>query len=69
MNNLVLVDTNILIYAIDAASQFYERALKFLSNDTLRFFTTSKNISEFLVVLTRNEEIDLSSAECKGGQN
>ncbi len=64
MNNLVLVDTNILIYAIDADSQFHERALKFLSNDTLRFFTTSKNISEFLVVLTRNEEIDLSSAEC-----
>ena len=64
MNNLVLVDTNILIYAIDADSQFHERALKFLSNDTLRFFTTSKNISEFLVILTRNEEIDLSSAEC-----
>lgn len=64
MNNLVLVDTNILIYAIDADSQFHERALKFLSNDTLRFFTASKNISEFLVVLTRNEEIDLSSAEC-----
>ena len=64
MNNSVLVDTNILIYAIDADSQFHHRALNFLCDPTLRFFTTSKNISEFLVVLTRNEEIDISTIEC-----
>ena len=53
MNNSVLVDTNVLIYAIDADSQFHHRALKFLSDPTIQFFITSKNISEFLVVLTQ----------------
>ena len=38
MNNSVLVDTNVLIYAIDADSQFHHRALKFLSDPTKRFF-------------------------------
>ena len=64
MNNSVLVDTNILIYAIDADSKFHHRALKFLSDPTIRCFITSKNISEFLVVLTRNEEINISTSEC-----
>ena len=63
MNNSVLVDTNILIYAIDADSQFHHRAVKFLSNPTIRLFITSKNISEFLVVLTRNKEINISNSE------
>ena len=64
MNNSVLIDTNVLIYAIDADSQFHYRALKFLSDPTIRYFITSKNISEFLVVLTRNEDINISTAEC-----
>ena len=64
MNNSVLVDTNVLIYAIDADSKFHQRALNFLCDPTIRFFTTSKNISEFLVVLTRNKEIDISTNEC-----
>ncbi len=64
MNNSVLVDTNILIYALDADSQFHHRALKFLYDPTIRFFITSKNIAEFLVVLTRNEEINISTSEC-----
>jgi len=64
MNNSVLVDTNVLIYAIDADSRFHDRALRFLSDPALRLFTTSKNVSEFLVVLTRNEEIALSPTEC-----
>ncbi len=64
MNNSILVDTNILIYAIDADSQFNERAVRLLSDSSLKLFTTSKNISEFLVVLTRNTEINLSSSEC-----
>ena len=64
MNNSVLVDTNVLIYATDADSQFHDRALRFLLAPTIRLFTTSKNISEFLVVLTRNNEISLSTSEC-----
>ncbi|WP_067619310.1 type II toxin-antitoxin system VapC family toxin [Dissulfuribacter thermophilus] len=64
MDNSILVDTNVLIYAVDADSQFNNQAVKFLSDSALKLFTTSKNISEFLVVLTRNAEIELSSSEC-----
>jgi len=64
MDNSILVDTNVLIYAVDADSRFHEQAVKLLSDPTLKLFTTSKNISEFLVVLTRNDEIKLSAAEC-----
>jgi len=64
MNSSVLIDTNILIYAIDADSRFHNSALKLLLDPTLKLFTTSKNLSEFLVVLTRNKEIELSTTEC-----
>ncbi len=63
MNNSILVDTNVLIYAVDADSRFHDKAIKLLSDPTSKLFTTSKNISEFLVVLTRNEEIKLPTAE------
>ena len=62
MNSSVLVDTN--VYSIDADSRFHNRALKLLLDPTLKLFTTSKNLSEFLVVLTRDEEIALSTTEC-----
>ena len=64
MSNNVLIDTNVLIYAIDADSKFHDSAWNILFNSKLNLFTTLKNISEFLVVLTRNVEIGLSSAEC-----
>ncbi|OQX63213.1 MAG: hypothetical protein B5M56_03740 [Desulfococcus sp. 4484_241] len=64
MENAILVDTNVLIYAVDADSRFHEQASNFLSDSALKLFTTSKNISESLVVLTRNSEIELSSSEC-----
>ncbi len=64
MENAILVDTNVLIYAVDADSVFHEQAINFLSDSALKLFTTSKNVSEFLVVLTRNSEIELSSSEC-----
>ena len=35
-----------------------------LSDTTVRFFVTSKNISEFLVVLTRDDDINISTAKC-----
>ncbi len=53
MENKVIVDTNILIYTVDADSCFHEQAINFLSDSILKLFTTSKNISEFVVVLTR----------------
>lgn len=64
IDNLVLVDTNILIYAVDIDSRFHDRAQKLLTNSALQLFTTTKNISEFLVVLTKNKELGLSSSEC-----
>ena len=64
MENAILIDTNVLIYAVDADSRFNKQAVKLLSDSASRLFTTSKNISEFLVVLTRNTEIELSSIQC-----
>jgi len=64
MNNSILIDTNILIYAVDLDSQFHEAALDVVLDPVNKLFTTSKNISEFLVVLTRNKEINLSTNEC-----
>ena len=64
MNNQVLIDTNILIYAIDRDSKFHDEALDLLNQPEVELFTTSKNISEFLVVLTRDPESQLSSLDC-----
>jgi len=64
MNKSILVDTNVLIYAVDEDSKFHEGALNLLSNSQNNLFTTSKNISEFLVVLTRHNDIHLSTKEC-----
>ncbi len=52
MNN-VLLDINILLYAIDEESKYFKSVQKFLSLNTNNFFTISKNISEFLSVVTR----------------
>ncbi len=63
MSSSVVVDTNVLIYAIDADSKFHKRALKIILDPTIQLFTTSKNISEFLVVLTRNKDRSFSTHE------
>ncbi|MEO6033899.1 MAG: PIN domain-containing protein [Verrucomicrobiota bacterium] len=52
MSNL-LVNTDLLVYAIDEDSQFYERTRKLLYESGHELFTTSKNICEFLAVATR----------------
>ncbi len=59
MNSSLLVDTNILIYAIDADSKFHEKAQELLLNPEYELYTTSKNITEFLVVLTRTKSVRL----------
>ncbi len=52
MNNLLL-DTNILIYALDENSKFHQRAKNILTDGKYNFFITSKNISEFFAVCTK----------------
>ncbi|MCL6583191.1 MAG: PIN domain-containing protein [bacterium] len=52
--NNILVDTNILVYAIDEDSKFYYRSRELLLNSNHNLFTTSKNLSEFLTVVTRS---------------
>lgn len=63
MNN-VLLDTNILLYAIDEESKYFKSVQRLLSSNTINFFTTSKNISEFLSVITRipNSSISVEKA-------
>jgi predicted nucleic acid-binding protein len=54
MTNL-LIDTNVWIYAGDKSSIFYPKATAILSNPDYNFFTTSKNISEFFAVTSKQK--------------
>lgn len=60
MNDKVLVDTNILIYAIDQDSQYHSKSRDLLLNLEADLFTTSKNLSEFLAVVTKGHTVSLS---------
>lgn len=51
--NKILVDTNILVYAIDEDSKFYSQSQILLFDSNNDLYTTSKNLSEFLAVVTR----------------
>jgi len=62
MNN-VLFDTNLLFYAIDEESKYFNSVQKLLNDDSIKFFTTSKNISEFLSVVTRMPNASISIKE------
>jgi len=53
MSRPVLLDTNVLIYALDKESQFHFWATRFFEDDNFTCFTSSKNLAEFLCVLTR----------------
>ncbi len=52
MNKLV-VDTNILIYALDESSIFHVKASAILQDENNLLFTTSKNISEYFAVCSK----------------
>ena len=52
MKDELLVDTNILVYAEDKRSEFHERSNRLLFHSDYELITTSKNISEFLSVVT-----------------
>lgn len=58
--NKLLLDTNILIYAIDQESKFFTDARKVLESSDYHLLTTSKNLSELLTVITRSSGYDLN---------
>ena len=58
--NKILVDTNVLIYLVDEDSQFFKPARNLISDTSLNPYTTSKNLSEFLAVMTRIPKNSLS---------
>ncbi len=46
----LLIDSNVLIYAMNQDSEYYSSAKSILFNSNYNFFITSKNISEFFAV-------------------
>lgn len=62
MNN-VLFDTNLLLYAIDEDSKYFNSVQELLNDNSLNLYTTSKNISEFLSVITRIPNTSISIEE------
>lgn len=56
----ILVDTNILIYSIDEDSRFYSKSQKLIFASNFELFTSSKNLSEFLSVVTKVSASSLS---------
>lgn len=50
--NKLLLDTNILIYSIDEDSKYFNKSQNLFS-EHFELYTTSKNLSEFLSVVTR----------------
>jgi len=59
----VLIDTNVLIYAIDKSSSYHLWASRFFNDTSFSCYTTSKNLSELLCVLTRGPEPALAIEE------
>lgn len=58
----LLIDTNVLIYSIDEGSKYFSSVQKIYS-EQFELFTTSKNISEFLSVITRLPQKSLALNE------
>ncbi len=48
----LLLDTNVLIYSIDEGSKYFKKSQTIFAEHS-ELYTTSKNISEFLAVITR----------------
>ena len=59
----ILIDTNVLIYSIDEDSKYFTKSREIFDNPKYEIFTTSKNISEFLAVVTRLPKSALSLDE------
>ena len=59
----ILLDTNVLIYALDRDSIYYMWARRFFDDSNRKCVITSKNVAEFLCVTTRGENPALSVEE------
>ena len=53
MMTKLLVDTNVLIYALNQDSVYHNSAKPILLNPNYNFFITSKNVSEFFAVTSK----------------
>jgi predicted nucleic acid-binding protein len=51
--NDILLDTNILLYAIDEESKYFKAVHSLINKASSNLYTTSKNLSEFLSVVTQ----------------
>jgi len=49
----LLIDTNVLIYALNQDSDYYNSAISIFLNPDNNLFLTSKNISEFFAVTSK----------------
>lgn len=49
----ILIDTNIFVYGIDEDSKHYRQAKNILDQRDRQLVTTSKNLTEFLTVVTK----------------
>lgn len=53
------VDTNVFVYALDKDSKYHHWSRSILSSNKFELYTTSKNITELLTVLTARKGFDL----------
>ncbi len=58
-----VLDTNILIYGINEDSKYHEDVRRILADSSFSFFITSKNISEFISVLSKFQRFDVIDLE------
>jgi predicted nucleic acid-binding protein len=59
----ILLDTNVLVYAIDKDSKYHLWSKNFFENEKFVLYITSKNVFEFLSVVTKSSNIPLSLEE------
>ncbi|MEX2403922.1 MAG: PIN domain-containing protein [Balneolales bacterium] len=55
----LLIDTNILVYEIDQDSEFFNQSRQILDHSESELVASSKNLIEFLAVVTRSSGYDL----------
>jgi len=53
MKTEVLLDTNILIYALDKTNAYHSQAVALLNNNDYLFTVTTKNIAEYFAVCSK----------------
>ncbi len=59
----VLLDTNILIYALDRSSAFYKESVHIIENSNFHLYIASKVISEYFAVCSK---LEMESSDALG---